>query len=149
MPGPLNPSDPIFKYLHILKIEDIYKQQVLKFIYKWQNLSIPSNFNIFFVVNRNIHVHNSRSNTLLIMEKLNFNDMSILPRDTLHCQYSRLVNYGGKALKVIGPIMWNDLPDKIRALSSLCLFKRRVKSRLLDQYCTAEIVKNHYYVSKY
>ena len=42
IPGPLNPSDPIFKYLHILKIRDIYKQQVLRFVCKWKNMLTPT-----------------------------------------------------------------------------------------------------------
>ena len=86
---------------------------------------------------------------MLILKNNNFDDMPLITRDTLHFQYWRLVNYGSKSLKVAGPKAWNDLPDKIRALSSVCLFKRRVKSRLLDTYCSAEIVKNHYYVSKF
>ena len=30
-------------------------------------------------------------------------DIKIISHDTLQCQYSRLVNYGGKNLKVMGP----------------------------------------------
>ena len=60
------------------------------------------------------------------MEK-GFNDFSVLPRDTLHFQGSNLVNYGYKSMRVNGPKFWNELSDEIRMLSSLSLFKRRVK----------------------
>ena len=34
LPGPLNPSDPFFKELKILKIQDVYESQILKFVFK-------------------------------------------------------------------------------------------------------------------
>ena len=42
VPGPLTPSDPIFIKLESLKVMDIYKVQVCKFIFKLiKNLFIP------------------------------------------------------------------------------------------------------------
>ena len=42
--GPLIASDPIFVKLGILKINDIYKYQVSKFIFKCINKLAPLNF---------------------------------------------------------------------------------------------------------
>ena len=55
IPGPLNPADPIFKYLHILKFKDIYNLKILKFVYKWIHMLIPKNFDNSFIRNRDVH----------------------------------------------------------------------------------------------
>ena len=80
--------------------------------------------------------------------KDHFNILSLLPRYILHTQISRLANYGHKALKIDGPRFWNELSDEIQSLSSLKIFKRRVKSDLLSRYHSLEKIKNYYYVSE-
>ena len=52
----------------------------------------------------------------------------------LHNRYSRLVTYGGKLLKVVGPIVWNSLPTYVRDSLSLFFFKLQLKDYLLNQY---------------
>ena len=76
-----------------------------------------------------------------------FNFISSQSRNSLHHQYCRLSNYGHKSIKIQGPKLWNDLPGGFHDLPSLALFKRRLKSLFLDQYCCEKLVSNHYYVS--
>ena len=40
-PGPLRPTEPIFVKLNFLKVEDIYKYQVSKFVFKCVNRTTP------------------------------------------------------------------------------------------------------------
>ena len=101
-PGPLNPSDPIFKYLHILQFKDIYKLQILRFVYKWKNKLIPHHFGNIFMKNCDLYSCNTNSSTNVIMEK-GFKDFQVVERDTLHLQSSNLVNYGYKSMRVNGP----------------------------------------------
>ena len=51
-------------------------------------------------------------------------------------------------MRVNGPKFWNELSDEICNLSSLNLFKRRVKTYMLGKYNSSEIVKNHFYISE-
>ena len=51
VPGPLIPSDPIFIKLDTLKVMDIYKFQVSKFIFKCINKIAPVNFQNWFKIN--------------------------------------------------------------------------------------------------
>ena len=44
IPGPLSSTDPIFVKLNSLKVEDIYKYQVGKFVYKCLNRTTPGQF---------------------------------------------------------------------------------------------------------
>ena len=48
---------------------------------------------------------------------------SICETNTLHTQYSKLVNYGAKMLKVSVPLLWNSLPEHIRNCASIFTLK--------------------------
>ena len=63
-------------------------------------------------------------------------------------QSSNKANYGYKTMRVVGPRFWNELPDKMRSLCSLSVFKRRVKTYFLSKYDSEEVVQNHFYISK-
>ena len=53
-------TDPIFKRLNILKINDIYKLTALKFFYKLENNLLPAYFNRMFSVEIPSHEYNTR-----------------------------------------------------------------------------------------
>ena len=58
-----NYTEPIFKVLKLLKLEDSYKCQLLKFYYKLVTGKLPSYFNIFSVLPvTGIHIYNTRGN---------------------------------------------------------------------------------------
>ena len=61
IPGPLNPSNPIFLELGILKIQDVFKFQVIRFIYDCLTSNTPSIFWNWFTLNRSVHKHNTKS----------------------------------------------------------------------------------------
>ena len=74
---------------------------------------------------------------------------SISESNILFTQYSKLVNYGAKMVKVSGPLLWNSLPDHIRNSASILILKKVLKKFFLNQYDTSPIpVSNYYYVSK-
>ena len=41
-----------------------------------------------------------------------------------------LKNYGDRAISVIGPKLWNDLPDNLRCIDNFNLFKTRLKTHM-------------------
>ena len=149
--GPLNPADPIFFELGILKVHDVFKLQVSKFIYNCLSFNTPENFWGWFNPNHTVHNYNTISNSIVNM---NVNDnleveVNVTETNILHTQCSNLVNYGAKKLKVAGVILWNNLPECIRNSQSAFTLKRDLKKHLIEFYDkTSYEVYGCYYVSK-
>ena len=125
LPGPLKPADPIFVKLGTLKIDDIYKYQVSKFIYKCIHQLTPVNFHNWFNFISSIHGYCTRS-------KFNANDN--LSTNKLFIPFARTTNYGLKQLTVNGPRIWNALPDHLRNEESLLKFLRKLKIYFISMY---------------
>ena len=65
-------TEPIFKKLNILKLEDIFKLHQLKFDYKITKLLLPSYFNCIPLTNINsLHQHNNRAARNLYTHRVN------------------------------------------------------------------------------
>ena len=131
--GPLVSSTPLFKELKILKVQDVFELHVAKFIYSCLSFTTPSIFFDWFIINNTMHDHATVTNTIITQE--HYFDVGVASNsNSLHNRYSRLVNYGGKLLKVTGPNLWNSLPSHIRDASSLTTFKFELKKYLLEKY---------------
>ena len=67
-------TEPIFKYLHILKLPDIIKMQEYKFYYKIVNGMVPTFF-LSYNLPRHLDIHNyaTRRNYLLVTPRLVYN----------------------------------------------------------------------------
>ena len=133
LPGPLCSSTPIFGRLELLKFHDIFELQISKFVFLTLSSLTPSNFREWFNLNNNVHNHNTISNSEIITEH-HFHVGTVQPTNKLHTKGSKLVNYGGKQLQVVGPLVWNSLPSDIRDSKSLVSFKYHMKKYLIDQY---------------
>ena len=133
IPGPLCPSNPLFSDLELLKVDDIFKMQVAKFIFLCLARETPSIFLNWFTLSSAVHSHNTVTNSVVIVE--NYFDVGTVQQiPTLHTKNSNLVNYGGKLIQVAGPILWNGIPAPVRESSSLFTFKIKMKKCLLHQY---------------
>ena len=53
---------------------------------------------------------------------------------TLYVKKTKLVNYGDKMIRTMGPLIWNDLPFDIQDSSSIQTFKIHLKSFLINKY---------------
>jgi len=53
-------SEPLFKALNLLKVEDIFKSQSLKFYHKHVNDKLPSYFSDMFISNSSVHNYRTR-----------------------------------------------------------------------------------------
>ena len=93
IPGPLRSTDPIFVTLCCMKVEDIYKYQVAKFVFKCLHTITPVQFHNWYKLNNQVHEHYTRSN-------YNVNDGIII--NNLFVPTARTTNYGLKQLKVSG-----------------------------------------------
>ena len=126
VPGPLYPTDPLFYKLEVLKIQDVFKLQVSKFIFNCLQLNTPTIFQNWFKLNYTIHNHTTRSTFFYINNEIISNNLFILNARTTH--------YGLKLLKVSGPKIWNLIPNHIRSIQSGCSFKRILKKHLIAQF---------------
>ena len=111
-------TDPLFKQLNLLKIEDIFKVQCLKFFFKFENNKVPIYFSETFIFNRTNHNYETRNR-------------EVFQRNTLSRQTSK------KNLKNYLPILLNDVPTSLISkiyTHSLDNFKTRLKIFYIDKY---------------
>lgn len=119
-------TDPIFKRLKLLKIEDIFKVQCLKFYFKLKNKSLPSYFVSNFILTRSgdLHEYHLRSN--------NYRSEAVRRHST------------NKRIRLFLPTLLNGTPNELLgkvSTHSLDSFKRRSKNLYLDSYsdgCTKD-----------
>jgi hypothetical protein len=112
-------TDPIFRRLHLLKIYDIYKLQVLLFIYKsLHKMYLPSciSFYDYFSFTAVLKPHDTRS------APTNLSKSSA--RTNLRCT----------SLLYSGPRIWNSIRDDLKSLPTISMFKNEVKLWLLSFY---------------
>ena len=73
-------SEPIFKQLHLLKSYDIYKCQLLKFLFKLVNKQLPTYFNqLPFPFNNQLHHHETRGCKRAFVPRVNHEFSNIVP----------------------------------------------------------------------
>ena len=124
IPGPLAASAPIFAKLEILKLKNIFRFQISRFIHNCLRSKSNNNFHNWFILNNEIHNYHTRSNY-----QIAFN---IIVTNNLFIPIARTTNYGLKLTKVIGPKIWNSIPWEIRKINSICGFKKFLKCYLLS-----------------
>ena len=64
-PGPLRCADPIIAKINSMKVEDIYKYQVAKFVFKCLNRNTPVQFHNWYKLSHLLHGHKV---LMLVME---------------------------------------------------------------------------------
>ena len=125
VPGPLAPSNPNLRRVCTLKVSDIYKYQISKFIFKCLYQLGPINFQNWFIYNREINRYHTRTN-IDINNEVNLTNLFV--------PYARTTNYGLKQIKADGPRIWNAIPNHIKTITSLNVFLKNLKTYLLTQY---------------
>ena len=98
-------TDPLYKQLGLLKVEDIYKLQLLTYMHKERS---KGNFG-------RTHNINTRNTNMALPV---FHSLT----STQH------------AVSYSGPSAWNNLPENLRAIKSVPSFKKSVKAHFLSLY---------------
>ena len=98
-------TDPLFFRTGILKIHDIYRLNVALYMFEARHSGI---------FDRNHH-YTTRSYQDLV-------------------PFSNRLNVTGNSLMVNGPCIWNNIPQEIRNVPTLSIFKNRYKKHLLSTY---------------
>ena len=110
------PSDPLFKELGILKVQDIFKMTTLNFVYDSLNKLNPNQFHLYYHYPTNIH--NTAAN-----------------RDNnLDLPMVRTTIYGLKSIKYTGCMLWNNLPIDKRKGTSKKSFSKMIKNHMISTY---------------
>ena len=78
------PSNPLFLKLEILKIHDIFKLKIAKFIYLCLKKRTPSNFHNWFKLTSQVHNHNTRSKFININNYIATNNLFLPTARTTH-----------------------------------------------------------------
>ena len=115
-------TNGLFKSYGILKLEDIYKFHLGKFMYQFTNKSLPKHLMSIFIANSQIHDHNTRQ------------------RDNAH-QTGKNTALVIKSLIHKGPEQWQNLAQIIKHSRSLKAFNSSLKHNLLQSYLVNQI--NH------
>ena len=118
------PSNPFKEQL--LKVHDIFKMRITKFIYYCVNKTSPVNFQSWFKLTVQVHNHNTRSQYINIDKLITTNNLFIPTARTSH--------YGLKLIKVQGPKIWNEIPALIRSSNSSNNLKKNIKKLIIQSY---------------
>ena len=121
-------TDPLFKRLNILKIQDIFTLQCTKFFYRFSNDKLPTYFDEFFSRNNSIHDHNTRSS----------NDLHLFQ---FRNQTSR------NCIRFNIPNLVNNLPQNVKEkfkTHSIWGFSNYLKLHLIRNYVEDCVIRNCY-----
>ena len=109
-------SLPLFYELKILKVKDIFKLELSKFVHDCLHSYSPPQFHDWFQKNSDMHNYDIR----------NKNDLFV--------PYGRTSYYGLKSPKIEGSLTWNKISDATRDKISRNAFKVSLKDELLSGY---------------
>ena len=106
-------TNKLHNELKILKVEDLYKQEILTFVHNFQNKKLPSVFDSYFTSFSDIHDIDTR------YRNTNF----ILPRVSS--------NLGSTRISFEGAVLWNSLDNSSKKIKSEKSFRRSFKETVL------------------
>ena len=113
-------TEPLLKYLNLLKIDDIFKRQCMTLYHKYANNNAPLFCNSLFSYNANQHHHHTRQNLQLAVQyshtsrarksiryHLPFLLRTMPPciTETVYTQSSRVLHLYKKIPFIVGSIM--------------------------------------------
>ena len=105
--GYIEHTEPLFKKLNLLKLDDVYRFNLLTYMYRARARGE-------FGSGHNINTRNRGA------PQSEFHRLSV-------CQH---------AISFAGPSAWNRLPNSLKAIESYPKFKKMVKNYLLEQYAS-------------
>jgi len=109
---------PIYDFLKVLNLEQIFTFEIGKFLYKSNhNLLPPSSQGNYFEQDpfANLHSYGLRSRTVNAPTRL-----------------IRRTKFAEKSIQIGGSQMWNKIPENIQGANSINIFKKSFKTFLLE-----------------
>ena len=122
--------EPRQKKLGLLKLEDLYKQQVNCLTFDCLNGNAPENFTQLFIMKKDCGSLSTRS-------------QSDNPHDImLRKPHSNIGPVTKTSFSHIAPLLWNSLPNELKSSKTKPEFKRKLKHHLLEPYSTIILCDN-------
>ena len=112
-------ANSIYKYLNVPNVTDTISLEVGKFMYKRERnlIPVPEIANHFELRNLGVsHSYNLRARVGM---------PSITDKSS----------YGKKSIQTRGSKLWNSLPEEVRSIESVPMFKKKLKTYLLEDLC--------------
>ena len=92
----------------------------------------PAIFDEWFRYDHEVHDHSTRASTDVIRE--NYFDVGYVQQSfTLHTKGANN-EYGRKMIQVMGPLIWNGIPEDIQEAGTILTFKKHLKDHIFNQY---------------
>ena len=115
---PKSHSEPLFKSLNLVKLNEVIELQILSFVYQWSHRLVPPCFSESFKFASSVHSYSTRQscNRNLYVDSVN------------------TTQYGQRSLKFTGPRLWNSLPTSMTNSNYLRIFSKTLKSSTLNRY---------------
>jgi hypothetical protein len=108
-------TNPLYKKLKILKLEDIYKLKVAKYMYAFDKQILPSPLLDIISYNRNTHEYNTRN------------------KDNPHIDTRRTI-IASNSLRHKGPEIWYEIPEIIKSKKTIKSFTNTLKKQIITNY---------------
>ena len=113
-----SPSNPIFRDLKILKLNDLFQLKLLSFVYESVNKLSPTCFHTFFKLVEHVHQYGTR--------QVENYDIFLTRKNTLQ--------YGLRSVRYCSAKTWNQIPIGIKRSSSVQTFRQKLKASLFEKY---------------
>ena len=112
------PSSPIFDCLQVLKFSDIIILYIVSFVFGCVHNLAPTYFRNYFTTIRSIHDIGTRQSQ----------------KGDLFALRCNTTQYGLHSIHYTGVRLWNSLPCEIRDSPSLPVFRKKIKTHILENY---------------
>ena len=109
-------SDPIFKELELLKLNDVRQLELGKLMFSFNRSLLPSKFNNYFSLNKQVHSYATR-----------------YARNDFHLPFCR-TNLRKFSVSFQGPTFYNSLNNDIKESNSLHSFRAKLKKNIYINY---------------
>ena len=109
----LTHTQQLFKKLKILNIFYINKLQLASFMFSYSKQLLPNNFHDYFEYNSNINKYKTRNSNKMYVPFYNF-------------------NFSRTTVSFKGPQLWNELPNVLKEISTVLVFRKKYKCYLLN-----------------
>ena len=107
------PTNQLHNELDILKVEDIFKQDLLTFIFNHHTGNLPMIFKNYFTSFDEIHNYNTRNSET--------NCRLPLPSNS----------FGSSSIKFLGAPLWNRLDNNVKSSKTTKCFRKNIKKEYL------------------
>ena len=119
----------LFYSSKLLKMEDLYKLEIAKFMYLYEHNILPPLFSDYFLPLKKIHSHNTSSSS----------NTYFLPFFSTNKAQTN-INYTGVKI-------WNKIPDSLKKLSYEKFILEYTQSWAVPRYKTTAVLVTRYFFS--